>query len=357
MTLFRRMAPSIVALLVFGTVQQAGAQQTLMLDNGDRLTGTLTNIKDDSWTFNHAGGELKVPAASVTGFTAPDPIGIRLVDGAIMAVSIAMVGDRLQLQAQDGSTRTAVPGELAAVGDPADLEALVPVQVGYFSPLNRFWGATTSLGFSNKSGNSRSRGISASIELRRTSPKDRLTFKAGLNREEAGMDGGGLETTVEKYYGSLRADVFFGPKFFIFGVTGQERDTFQDIDLRSNYNAGFGYQVIANPATDLRVFASGGARVERFTSGGSNTTGVFGSGAGFRQALGPAVLDWSVDWAPSVDDIEDFRFLSQTSLTTTIYKGLGFRVAIRNEINNSPPAGIKKHDMLVETGLTYAVGR
>ena len=251
------------------------------------------------------------------------------------------------------------PDAFAAVGDPTALDALVPMQIGYFSPFSKFWGATVALGFSDKSGNSRSRGLGADIEVARISPKDRLTLRAGLAREDSrvGTDGE-FERVVEKYYGSLRADVFVGPKLFVFGETRQERDEFQDIDLRSIYNAGLGYQVLSTPETDLRFYLAGGARREDFTSDTpSLTVAVLTLGSALRRLLGPAVFAWNVDFGPNVESFKDYRLRSDASLTTTVLKGVGFRFGVLNELNNQPPAGVKKHDMLITTALTYMIGR
>ncbi len=347
----------LVCALIGGVTVGVEAQQTLVLENGDRLTGQLKSIGGGRWVFAHPGGEVTVAAANVTSFTTSEPLGLRLGDGTILAASVTTVGTALRLTAADGTTRTVAPSDLAAVGDPANLAALEPLEIGYFSPLGMFWGATASLGFSDKSGNSRSRGLSLALEVGRRSPKDRLTFKAGLAREEARLQGNDFETTVEKYFGSLRLDVFIGPRFFVFGVTGQERDQFQDIDLRSTYNAGLGYQILATDLTDLRWYASGGVRSENFTSGGSTSTGVLATGAAVQQSIGPAVFSWTGDFAPSVENFRDYRFVSDASLTTTVYKGLGFRIGLRNELNNNPRPGVEKHDMLVTTTLTYTIGR
>lgn len=348
---------SMAALLAVGLAGVLRGQQTVCLENGDRLSGRLERIEAGTWTFIHSGGEVKIPAATIAEFSAPSPIGVRLADGSIFAATVTTTGGALRLSGTNGIGRTVTPGDIVAIGDPANLTGLEPVHIGYFSPFGMFWGATASLGFSDKSGNSRSRGLSLALEAGRKSPKDRLTFKVGLAREEARLQGDEFETTVEKYFGSLRLDVFFGPTFFLFGVTRQERDRFQDIDLRSNYQAGLGYQIIATDLTDLRWFASGGVRVENFTTGGSQSTGVVAAGVGFRQALGPVVLNWTGDWSPSVESFRDYRFMSDASLTTTIYKGLGFRVGLRNEVNNKPRPGIQKHDMLWTTTLTYSIGQ
>ncbi len=355
-------AIALLCLALVLATSTADAQQTLVLRSGDRLTGSLSAIDGGTWVFVHAGGggQLKIAATEVASFASGGPIGIRLADGTILAATVTTAGNRLQLAAADGTTRTVSPTDLAAVGDPDALDALVPLQIGLFSPFQRFWSATASAGFSNKTGNSRNRGLSAELEFGRQTPRDRLSFKLGVAREESAVDANSpLATTVEKYYGSARADVFFGPRLFTFASTTQERDEFQDIDLRSNYNAGFGVQILSTDQTDLRFYSSGGVRREVFTSATpTESRAIIAAGTGLRQALGPAILAWTVDWAPAVKDLRDFRFISEASVTTSLIAGLGFRVASRNEVNNRPTSDdIRKHDWLLTTTLTYTIGR
>ena len=346
-----------VLVVVLSAVSTAAAQQTLVLNNGDRLTGELTGISGSDWVFGLAGGEIKIPATDVSSFSATDPIGMRLADGSIVAATVAAVGNQLQLTLTDGTSRTISPTDLAAVGDAGNLEALRPVEVGLFKPFSKFWGATVAFGFSNNSGNSKSRGLAFSFDIERASPKDRQAIKGGLSRELAPGANGDLETNVEKYFGSLRLDVFLVSRLFTFGFAGYERDRFQDLDLRQNYNLGLGYQLVENDNTDIRLYASGGARLEQYTSGGDKSTSVLGLGGGYRQRLGPILLDWTLAYTPSLEDGEDYRVVSDASLTTTIFEGLGFRIGSRNEYNNKPQPDVEKHDWLFTTALTYSIGR
>ena len=352
------MRSTFAALLLTLTAASAtAAQQTLVLNNGDRLTGTLAGIDGGSWVFRHSGGQIKVPATDVASFTATDPVGLRLADGSIMAATVNPAGNQLQLTLTDGTTRTISPADVAAVGAAGNLEALRPIEIGLFKPFDKFWGATLGFGFSNNSGNSRARGLDLSFDIDRKSPKDRQSIRGGMNRQFAPGETDELETTVEKYFGSVRLDIFLIPQLFTFGFAGWERDQFQDVDLRQNYTIGLGYQVLETAKSDLRFYGSGGVRLEQYTSGGDNSTSILGLGGGYKQSLGPIVFDWTVAYTPSLEDGEDWRVVSEASLTTTIFEGLGFRIGSRNEYNNKPRPDVKNHDWLFTTALTYSVGR
>lgn len=347
----------LAAALALAPHGAAAQDQTLQLANGDRLTGRLVRIADGAWIFRFGGAELRFAAGRVAAFTAQQQIGVRLVDGTIAAVTVAPVGgSQVQLTFEDGATRQVAPGDIEAVGDPANLRALEPIAIGLFTPFLRFWRAAGSLGFSDKSGNSRARGLSASVEVARRTRRDRLRFTLGLTREQSQAADGQFETTVSKYYGTARADLYLTARLFTFAETRQERDTFQDINLRSVYNAGFGVQLVSTEVTDVRFSASGGARAEHFTSGGSETVAVLNAGAGFGQRFGPAKFAWDLTWLPNVADFEDYQLRSDASLTTTLYKGLGVRLGLLNEFDSRPRPGVKRHDMLLTTTLTYSIG-
>lgn len=332
-------------------------QQTLELDTGDQLTGRLTQISEGVWVFRFLGGEAKVPADKVTGFTAAEAIGVRLADGTIAAVSVLSdEAGQLALVMGDGIVRRVAPAEIEAVGDATDLAALTPMRIGIFSPIDKFWGASGSAGFSSKSGNSRALGVLANVDLERRTVKDRFAVSAGLNVEQSLGSGGNLTSAVAKYYGALRADVYLRSRVFVFAGTRQERDTFQDIALRSNYHGGLGIQLRATQLTDLRFSVSGGTRIEHFVASGSARATVLNAGSDIRLRLGLATFEWKLGWVANVEDLADYQLRSEMRLTTTVYEGLGFRVGLLNEHDNQPSPGIEKHDMLLTTTLAYSIG-
>lgn len=332
------------------------AQHTVTLRNGDRLSGTLKRIDGPTWVFAYGGEDVSLPVAEVTGLASSAPIGVRLDDGTIDAVTIAPTPGGLLLTSSTG-TRTVTPSQLAAVGSATDLDALVPLQIGLFSPIARFWVANVAFGFSDKSGNSRARGLSTTMDIERRTTRDRVTFGFGLIRESSQSQSGSFATTVSKSYGTLRVDVFINRRFFVFGATRQERDRFQDIALRSTYNVGLGFQAVANRETDLNFSLAGGARRENFISAGAASAAVASIASKLRHDFGPAVLLWKLDFSPELENLEDFRFVSDANITAPLFVGIGFRVGVLNEHTSRPQPGIEKNDLLITTRLTYTIGR
>ncbi|GBD31171.1 hypothetical protein HRbin33_00119 [bacterium HR33] len=335
------------------------AQHAVQLRNGDRITGRVREVSGSNWVIRYRGADISVPSDQVSWFATSEPVGVRLKDGTVDAFTVSRTeGDSLLLVSPSGATRRVTPSDIAAIGPATDLERLRNLaRVGLFSPILDFWRASGAVGFSNKSGNSRARGLALSLDLERKTPKDRITVSLGLNRESSQPPGGSFQTTVEKYYAAARTDIYLGPAFFLFGQTRQEKDRFQDIDLRSTYGAGLGLQLLSTAVTDLNLSASLGLRREAYVSGGSDATSVASAGYALAQALGPARFSWRAEWTPSLQDLGDYRLRSEASVTTTIYAGLGLRVGVINEVNNRPRPGVKRHDMLLSTTVTYSIGR
>lgn len=352
------MRSALFAVLLAGGVRQASGQQVIWLKNGDRLSGRIARIAGGAWVLAYGGAELRLPAPRIANVVWDSLLGVRLADGTIGAASATEApGDSVRLAFADGTARLVRVAEIEAVGPADDLEALRPQRIGRFWPIWRFWRATGGAGFSDKSGNSRARGFSLSLDLERKTAKDRVSAGATLNREATQPAGGAFETTVEKYFASLRADVYLSSALFVFAQTQQERDRFQDLALRSTYTTGLGLQPVSTQRTDFRLWSSAGYQRQAFVANGGDHAAVGVLGYALSRNLGPARAAWRVEGTANLEDLGDARFRSEATLTVAVRGGLGVRVGAVNEFNNRPRPGVRKHDMAVTTALTYSLGR
>lgn len=355
-------------LLLVASPSESAAQQTLTLSNGDRLSGVLARIAGDEWVFKYAGKALEIAMAAVVSFTAAEPVGLRLADGTMLAATVSTVPGGLRLQAADGTSRTVAVADLAAIGDPADLDALRPVEIKLLSPFFQFWRATASLGLSLKDGNTNTRNGTFYLDLARETKLDRLSLTLQMSQDHDRVDTNSdgqpdsLVQTSGKYLGALRYDVYPVPRLYAFAATRQSRDRFKDIDLRSFYTAGVGYQFIRREKLDLRSSLGAGLRYEKlFLQRGavdSSTSVPTGSLDGsLRVVLGPLDYDLRTVYAPSLEDFGDYQLLTITGLTAKVIAGLGFRIQLLWEYDNTPTAGSSKSDTELTTALTYTLGR
>jgi putative salt-induced outer membrane protein YdiY len=334
------------------------AQHTVWLRRGDQVTGRLKEIAERRWIVAYLGVDLAIPIDSITTLRVPPPaVGLRLVDGTIVAATVEPAGDSLALVLADGTVRRVPPAALAAIGSADNLRALRPRRYGILSPLLTRWGFTGSLGFSDKRGNSRAQAVTAGFQLQRRAPRDRVDIGATAISEQSETPSGGLRTTVAKGSQYLQVDLSVSSRVFLTAGTRQEQDRFQDIELRSTYSAGVGVRVVAVEHTDLRANVTTGLRREAYVSGGVARTAVAGVAVSLRRDFGWTVVDVRAGWDPRMADLRDYRFSTTGSMTARLYKGFGLRLAILEEYNSRPRPGVKPNDLLTTTTLTYTVGR
>ena len=335
------------------------AQQTLVLADGDQLSGALVRVDGGTWVFGYRGQQVGVAVTDIASFTAPDPVGFRLSDNSVLAASVAPGPGGLVLTLGDGTTRSVAATDIEAAGDPSDLEALEEVVLGYFSPFGRFWALSTALGATAKSGNTETGTFNLRFDLDRETARDRLAFALLMTEERNQVEeGGGRELTSQKFIGNMRADIFPWTRVFLFGLNRYTRDRFSDIDLRVNLNLGAGYQIVKSDRSDLRAALGLGGRHEDFTSEEPSTTvGTFNLNGQWSQKLGGFVFDTAIDWNSALKDFGDYQVLSDTNLTAAIVAGLGFRVGVLLEYDNTPTGGSESQDVTFTTGLNYTLGR
>ena len=354
MKLIRSCIPVVLALALTN-VGRAVAQQTLVLTHGDRVTGTVDKIDGATWVVKYLDGEIKVPADRIQTCSTMVPLGVRLTNGTIGVLDTA--SSRMEIRLADGSTLAIEPADVAAIGPANDPAALRVIRIGLYSPIGRFWSLVAGLGVSDLSGNSRARTTSANVEIERRTKKDRLNLQGAMHRESSQSPGGVFAQTVGKYFGAARTDITLSGSLFVFGETRKERDRFQDLRLRSIYDGGLGLQIVSTPKTDLRLSGGGGLRKENYYTVRSSSGAILVLGGALKQRVGPMRLAWQVDWNPRADMIDDYHVRSDASLTAVAFKGVRLRLALLDEYSSRPPSGLRKHDRLVTTVLTYAIGK
>ncbi len=363
-----RLAAVSLCALMLAAPAGAAAQQTLTLTNGDQLSGALVRITDGTWIFEYAGKKLEIAATDIESFTAPDPVGFRLADGTLLAASVTPAPGGLRLQAADGTSRTVPLSDLVATGAPDDLDGLREVHVKLLSPFFKFWDVTASLGFSVRNGNTNLRGGSFYLDMARATHLDRLSLILSATQNydrvtsSGAPDSGQIVQIAGNYLGALRYDIYVGSRFFAFGATRQSRDRFKNVDLRSFYTGGLGYQFIQQAKLDLRSSVGAGLRYEKFwdsvteSSDSSNSVPTGSLDGAFRAALGPFDYDLRVVYSPNLEQFSDYQVLALTGLTAKVIAGLGFRIQLLWEYDNTPVGLAEKSDTELMTALTYTLG-
>jgi hypothetical protein len=335
---------------------QGFAQQQIVFANGDQLTGELAGIEDSHWVFKYQGQEITIPADDIQAFTAPEPIGIRLVDTTVVAATVRPVSDGLLLELEDGTSRVVQPGDFAAVGSADDLRSLEPIIIGLYSPFFKFWDVLVSLGGSFQRGNTDENNFSFSLDVGRRTSKDRIDFSTIITTSTEFDDVGETVSTEPKMIVALGTDIFFsGPLFGNVRMRWQH-DPKKDLQFRQTYSGGIGYQIVQTDATGLQASVGAGGRFDNLTTGVQENTPILDVGAQFTQTAGPFVFRVRVTYNPSLEDFSNVELLDSYDIAIRLVKGLTFKWTLLHEYNNPPPSGDERSDITMTYQLGYALG-
>ena len=305
------------------------------LMNGDRLTGTIVKMEEGVLTLQtDDANELKIEWGKVQYLSSNSPLKI-LVPGEYRdPIRTFFYGS----QALDGVKELGPEGPIPLT----DISAinLEPVRLT----------GTVTIGGNSTSGNSSTKAFNGATRLTLSANHQRLLIEGKYNYGQAGD-----QVTARNSLASLKHNYFVSKKVFIESFGMLEKDTLQNLQLRSTIGSGLGYQFIDTPRTTLSL-SIGLAHVnEHFTNSPSNQTP---SGR------------WSLRWEHSLwpDKVKLFhrhegfydinagnalRLNADQGIRITVYKNLFFNVEYDLRLNTQPAPGRKTTDESVIFGVGY----
>jgi putative salt-induced outer membrane protein YdiY len=211
---------------------------TLTLDNGDRVTGTIVKLENGKLVFNTPyAGEIKIDLVHIQSLQADNPMTVVL--GKDKRVYGKVTGDGTELTVQPTDQSPAVREPTTKVTD------LLPGVV-----TGQEWrrNGHINVGWSQSSGNT---------DVTRAHTDAEIIAQHGQNRYTAGIAiNYATDHNVETESNGLaygKYDRFFSPKWYAYGNTTFEHDKFRDINLRTTLGVGSGYQAIASSRTNLSL--------------------------------------------------------------------------------------------------------
>lgn len=323
----------------------------------------LVTLKDGSLIYGEVieltNGELKVKTAfgvgdivtikwaNVAKLSVNHPVPFHLKEGTVI-VGTAEEGP-------DGTLILKVPsmsGPLTVSMDSVStINPLIQPPVVYSGGLTA--------GLSQASGNSHLRNASLLGDLTGRSESLRLTL---YGRYIYGDDNGRLITRNAR--GTIKLDFFLTKKLYWFVSSYFEKDTFQDVKLRTALASGPGYQFIdkndfSGPSLrDMTLYAEAGLAYfnEDFSVAPDKTS----MRARVSVKWNWPILDERITFYhydevfPSLQNTSDFYLTSDQGVRFKLIEGLvsGFQLTYR--YNNVPPPGVRSSDTLFLLTVGYS---
>lgn len=313
---------------------------TVLLDNGDRLSGRVLSLEADTLVLETAyAGELKLPWARVTRVETDGAVRVRLDDGSEL--------DGRLLGAEDGETRI-------ELGDLGRTEALAYSRIAAINPPRHpdrtVVTARVALGGSAASGNSDAQSFHLDGEVVARNPSQRVTLGGEVN--EAERDG---ESSASNWRAGLKYDHFLAKRSYVYANTQFQRDRQADLDLRSTLGLGAGRQFFDRH--DLRLALEGGVSLVSEDYGSAEDQRFPGARLAFNyeQAFwqGKLTLFQNSDLLLSLEELEDYLLQTRTGVRLPVGNGLSFGGQVNYDYDAVPAAGKKSSDTALIFKLDY----
>lgn len=233
------------------------------------------------------------------------------------------------------------------------------------------WRGSLAAGLAVASGNTKSTNFNIGADGLRATKEDKISlFLTSLygSRDVAGR----TEKTANLTRAGARYDWNLSDRSFVFGTLEAEQDKIQRLDSRIKLGGGLGYKVIKEKDTSWDLFGGVVYKKDRntvtlttltpppprtFDSKVSNNSTELLLGEESNHKLSESTsFKQKLTLFPNMTRSGEYRAQFDSGLVTAIANGINLQVTLSNRYNSEAPAGTKKSDTLLLTGINIALG-
>jgi putative salt-induced outer membrane protein YdiY len=326
-----------MSFLIFALSGYAIADE-VWLKNGDRLSGTIVEIKEGILTLETSYSEpVKLKFEAVQKMSSSESVELHLTDGEILKGKIS-TDEKGQVEVAPAPDRQAVTVALDTI------TALNPPPK---EPAT--WRGNVTVGGNRQDGNSDSMNVSVGALAVRRTENDRFLMNFLYNRSEDDGD-----KTAENAYGQLKYDYFLTPKWYLYMNVDILADEFQDINLRTSVGPGVGYQIWDEEDRKLGLEAGLSYINEDLDEGEDNDWIAGRLGMNFAYKLFDRIIfiDQFVIY-PNLDETGEYTFRNEAALITDINAVWALKLSNIWNHNSDPESDLDKDDFTWILGVQY----
>lgn len=313
----------------------------IVFNNGDRLSGTITNLADGKLTIKtDIAGEIKIDMKDVKTFSTTHPVELHLKDGTVLNQSVK----------EAAAGQIATTGSTSIKAQELPLSALTSIN----PPPVKWTGAITASGMLAR-GNTQTQAFSLDANAQRRTDDDRITLGAGYyyaaSKDETT---GEMTTTSDNWYLLGKYDYFFSKKLYGYGMTRIERDRIAHLDLRITPNVGAGYQWFDRDDFHLSTEAGLGWVYESYSNDGNNSHPAARLAYHVDKKLNDKVtLFHDLEYLPSLDDLSDFNVNADAGVRAALTKQMFSQFRVEWRYDAQPAPGARKNDVRLLLGVGW----
>ncbi|MGH9688301.1 MAG: DUF481 domain-containing protein [Candidatus Acidiferrales bacterium] len=350
----------VLAGLIFVTAFAAAAD-SIVLQNGDHLTGTFVSADGKTVAIKTPyEGQISVKWSDVTQITTADAVYVTSTSKTTVNGTMSKMGDALVVHTSTGDVN--VP--LAQVTAVRSAGEEAKYQASLHPPFTRNWLGDAALGLTLARGNSDTTNLTTSLALTRKTLNDLI----GLSESSVYSTSTPASTvTADAILGGALYHRDLTSKLFVFVSANFVHDQLQGLDLRQIYSAGLGWNVINNPDTTFDV--EGGLNYTRESYSGTATLSpglsinrnliAVTTGEDFTHKFSKLTsMDEHFFFYPNLSDAGQYRFTLIADANTRLASWLSWQVSFNDlYVSNPPIPGTKTNDLILSTGLAVTFHR
>ena len=326
---------------VFFSAASLADQATL--SNGDRITGTLIEQTTDKLVIDTAyAGKLTIKRSEIINLQIDQPVRLQLHDG-------RQLDGILKTDPSAGLNIGTVDGQQIPLGSLDAIAAIGKLPSG--KPARYKWRGNVVLAGEAQSGNTDTDKLNISTRVVAEKKNDnRFTIGAMLAREHVDD-----RLTKEQYRLDGKYDHFFHRRWYGFISTSFEQDPFRDIDLRSVFSAGSGYQFYDSDELRLSLEAGLSYTDTSFIVDQDDNYAGFNWGINWEQSLPGSKLEFFHRHRGNqgLDSTDNLIINAQTGVKLPIAAGLSASAEYDLDWDRSPPDNTSSSDHTYLLGVAY----
>lgn len=232
-----RFAPVFV-LGVLAAIAGAVHADTIMLDSGDRLTGSILRYENGRYELQTSyAGTIRIDGGRVVSVEMENDVTLVLEDRS----------RRIGRLVVNGGQMTVRPAE-DAEPVPLDRKSVVTMTPGRDDDGEWRVVGRVALGASDTAGNTEVRRLNFDGEVTARRDLDRVILNGRGNQATQTAVLTEANATV-----GLKYDRFVSRRWYAYGAGTMEHDQFKNLRLRRTFGAGSGFQAIDTPSTTLAL--------------------------------------------------------------------------------------------------------
>lgn len=326
---------------------------TVVLKNGDRLTGTAIKLEAGKLTFKTAYADaIAITWDQVTSLNLNQALVLPTPTGKLSVTSVER-GETGLIVATASGPATLNPTAITVLRSPADQKA-------YEDSLNpnwtHAWAGVVNVSLALARGNSDTATFGAGIVAARATRTDKTSLYANtLYSENANAV---PSTSANTTAGGLRYDHNLNPKLFAFGTGDFSTNALQNLDLRSIIGGGFGWHPLKSPQQTLDVLGGIVWTREIYSPTPTNSFAALDLGEQYMRKLGANSLFTEQAYLyPDLSDLGRFQLSVDSTFSTKLGKLFNWQTTFSNRYTSFPPAGTLDNDIILTTGLGLTLAR